>query len=224
MKKTINYEKDIPFKTNIGEICSISLEHDFTVDDDVLRGEFLITGEYKPNELSMNRESFDFHLPLEYDLDKTVDISTLSYDVENFEYTVHEDTLGVYIDFGIRYEEKAITPNIPEITENEINSLELDVDILDDRSDLVEEDTQEEVQDEEETEDRLDEGDKNIILESAMESDEYVTYHVHIVQEGETLEAIAAKYETTTDIIKAYNTIDFLEPKCKIIIPDVKDE
>ena len=57
MKKTINYEKDILFKTNIGEICSISLEHDFTVDDGYLRGDFIINGEYKIKEGVQNLKS-----------------------------------------------------------------------------------------------------------------------------------------------------------------------
>ena len=34
MFKIINYEKDIIFKTKIGEICSISLEQDFNVEED----------------------------------------------------------------------------------------------------------------------------------------------------------------------------------------------
>ena len=52
MKKIINYEKDILFKTNIGELTSISLEHDFTVDEGILKGDFLINGEYKPDRKS----------------------------------------------------------------------------------------------------------------------------------------------------------------------------
>ena len=102
MKKTINYEKDILFKTNIGEICSISLEHDFTVDSGYLRGGFEVSGEYKPNELSINKENFSYKLPLEYELEDNVDLNTLSYEIENFEYSVHEDEQSVYIDFGVR--------------------------------------------------------------------------------------------------------------------------
>ena len=115
MKKIIEYEKDIIFKTNIGEICSISLENDFNVDGSFLKGEFTILGEYKINELSVNKESFEYKLPLEYELEDNVDLSSIVYEIENFEYTVKDDVLSVYIDLGIRYDEKKIEPIIPEV-------------------------------------------------------------------------------------------------------------
>lgn len=246
MKKIISYEKDIIFKTNIGEICSISLEHDFTVDGGFLRGEFVLNGEYKPNELSLNRESFEYRLPLEYELEENVDIPTLSYDIDNFEYTIEDDVLSVYIDFGVRYDEKKIEPIIPEITEEELN--------LDDFSDVVnteermneEEPISEELNDKLKDEDpqyeadidvviednadirdeevRLEEDEKNMILESTLETEEFITYHVHIVREGDTFESIAAKYNCSLDTIKEYNNVENLELKSKLIIPDSKDE
>ena len=70
MKKIIEYEKDIIFKTKIGEICSISLENEFNVEGNYLKGDFTILGEYKSNELSVNKEPFEYKLPLEYELEK----------------------------------------------------------------------------------------------------------------------------------------------------------
>lgn len=252
MKKIINYEKDIQFKTTIGEISTISLEHDFTVDDGLLKGEFILNGEYKTNSLCINKESFDYHLPLEYELERNVDIDTLSYDIENFEYNIKGDNLSVIIDFGVRYEEKKIEPTIPEITESELN---LDLDDVDDfenidltnnlenNSDIEEKNDipeltrevkldsmseqkthLEEKNEEELIENRMDNMDQDIILNSMMESDEYITYHVHIVKEGETLEMIAAEYKTSVDVIKEYNNIETLEIKSKLIIPDSMDE
>lgn len=243
MKKIISYEKDIIFKTNIGEICSISLEHDFTVDDGFLRGEFILNGDYKPNELSLNRESFEHRLPLEYELEENVDLPTLSYDIDNFEYTVDDDILSVYIDFGVRYDEKKIEPVIPEITEEELN--------LDDFSDIGQNDyernSEEEVLTEVEPEElnpfeadidvvieddadirdeeiRLEDEEKDMILESTLETDEFITYHVHIVREGDTFESISSKYNCSLETIKEYNNIEALEIKSKLIIPDSKDE
>lgn len=243
MKKIINYEKDILFKTNIGELTSISLEHDFTVDDGVLRGDFLVSGEYKPNELSVNKEPFEYRLPLEYELEPTVDYDTLSYDIDDFEYTVKDDCLTVYIDFGIRYEEKAIEPIIPTITEDELNDnaddIELpklnmdrepekveDMPLLKEDTAVATEDTEQNVIREEPLiqDDRLDEEDKNAVVESFVDIDEYVTYHVHIVREGDTLESIAEKYGCDVDLIKRYNDFDSLEEKLKLLIPETKDE
>lgn len=251
MKKTINYEKDILFKTNIGEMCSISLEHDFTIDDGHLRGEFLLEGEYKPNGLSLNKESFLYRLPLEYELEKNVDLDTLSYDIENFEYNICQDELTVYIDFGIRYDEKIVEPIIPEITEEELNSIDFsDIDLpmfreMNENQENIKEETEPEhikieishveepkiveeqkhetIEKEEAImEDRLDEKDSEMIFNTVLEGDEFVTYHVHIIREGDTLESIALKYNSTVDIIKEYNDTENIELKSKLIIPQEK--
>lgn len=226
MKKIINYEKDILFKTNIKEVCSISLEHDFTVDDGFLRGEFIVSGEYKANELSLNKEEFTYKLPLEYELDKTVDLETFSYDIDNFEYNVKEDELSVYIDLGIRYEEKKQEPIIPTITEDEINDETYFDDI--ELPKFIEE-TYTPLREEKEElkpikEERLKEEEKTMVLESLNEEDTYITYHVHIVREGETLESIATKYNSSIELIKEYNTADTLELKSKLIVPELENE
>lgn len=233
MKKIINYEKDILFKTNIGELTSISLEHDFTVDDGVLKGDFLVSGEYKPNELSVNKEPFEYRLPLEYDLEPTVDYDTLSYDIDDFEYTVKDDCLTVYIDFGVRYEEKMLEPIMPTINEEEINEpTSEDVELpklraSEELEEPIEEAEECQFLDESEPvieDDRLDDEDKNLVVESFIDIDEYVTYHVHIVREGDTLESIAEKYGCEIDLIKKYNDFDTLEEKLKLLIPETKDE
>lgn len=237
MKKIINYEKDILFKTNIGELTSISLEHDFTVDGGVLRGDFIVSGEYKPNELSLNKEPFDYHLPLEYELDETIDLDTFSYDIEDFEYNVKDDCLTVYIDFGIRYDEKVVTPIVPEITEEDLNK-NID-DLVDEMKDIrngevVPEDDvaviDPEIEVDDEITEEIEEGDRlapeetETIIDAVLDTDEFVTYHVHIVREGDSLESIAEKYGCTIELIKEYNEIESLEIKSKLIIPAITNE
>ena len=216
MKKTINYEKDILFKTSIDEICSISLEYDFTVDNGYLRGDFIVSGDYKINSLSINKEKFEYRLPLEYELESNVDIDTLSYDVENFEYNVKDDELSVYIDFGIRYEEKKIEPIIP-ITESEINFDDVILSSID--KPLNDDDRLEPKEEVKEEIDKKDMSTKSMI-ENIAAYDTYVKYHVHIVREGDSLESIAMQYGINTDLIKQYNNIDTLEIKSKLIIPE----
>lgn len=223
MKKIINYEKDILFKTSIGSISSISLEHDFTVDDGYLRGDFIVSGEYKMNELSINKEPFSYHLPLEYELEPNVDVESLTYDVENFEYNVKGDELSVYIDFGIRYDEKEVEPVIPPVKEIDIDDLILKGTLEDDEEREEEEPTIEEVKEEKCEEVRMDDEDKKTIMNSVGEDDTYVKYHVHIVREGDTLESIASKYNVTVDLIKEYNSCDVLNIKDKIIIPEYNE-
>lgn len=218
MKKIINYEKDILFKTSIGEICSISLEHDFTVDEGFLRGDFIVSGEYKANELSVNKETFNYKLPLEYELDACVDISTLSYDVENFEYNVHGDELSVYIDFGIRYEEKKVEPILPELNEEDLNSEEpITLTDIEEKLDSIREATFDEEVELPKLKENTD------IISGNFEGDDYITYHVHIVREGDTLESICSKYNVSLETVKAYNNFESLEVKSKLIIPEVDE-
>lgn len=201
MKKTINYEKEIVFKTSIAEICSISLEHDFTVDDRCFKGDFILEGEYKTNELSVNKEPFTYHLPLEYEFSENVDYNSVNYEIENFEYIVDDNVLKVTIDLGIVYNEinTYIPPIINEDDLNRENSV----------SDSVDQD---------ETNDR------EKVFENEINEETYATYHVHIVRANDTLESIAQKYGTTIDEIKKYNDIDSLELKSKLIIPDCENE
>ncbi len=235
MKKSINYEKDILFKTNIGEITTISLEHDFTIDENYLRGEFVLTGEYKANELSINTEPFEYRLPLEYELEPNCDRNTLSYDIDNFEYTTKEDCLSIIIDFGIRYEEKEIAPKIPEITEEDLSNDDFDImyglpklktieEFEEPREELnIIKEEKKEMEDEIIKPERLDEEDEKVLLDTALQSDDYITYHVHIVRENETLEEIAKTYNTSVEVIKEYNQIDTIEIKSKLIIPEVNE-
>ena len=51
MKQIIPFKKELPFKTKVSEITSISLERDIEVTEDkVVSGAFHITGDYKMNE------------------------------------------------------------------------------------------------------------------------------------------------------------------------------
>ena len=205
MKKIINYEKELIFKTTIAEICSISLEQDFTIDGGFFRGDFILDGEYKVNELSVNKESFSYHLPLEYELDKNVDYNTVNYEINNFEYTTNDDILKINIDMDLTYDVIA-SFELPVITEEELNE-----EITSVREKEIE--NIDEIKEE-----------KNEIIESTISDDTFITYHVHFVKSDDTLESIAQKYGTTINEIKKYNNIDNLELKSKLIIPECDNE
>lgn len=106
MKQIIPFKKELPFKTKVSEITSISLERDIEVTEDkVVSGAFHITGDYKMNEGSISREDFSFDLPFDITLDPRYDISTVNADIEDFYYDIiNEDTLKVNIDLFIEAE------------------------------------------------------------------------------------------------------------------------
>ena len=67
--------------------------------------------------------------------------------------------------------------------------------------------------------------DKSIILNSALNSeDSYVTYHIHIVKEEETLESIASIEKVSKEVISDCNDTSNLVPGIKLIIPSLSDE
>lgn len=106
MKQIIPFKKELPFKTKVSEITSISLEREITVEDEgIVTGVFHITGDYKMNEGSINREDFSFDLPFDITLDPRYDVSTVTSDIEDFYYDVlNEDTLKVNIDLFVEAE------------------------------------------------------------------------------------------------------------------------
>ena len=66
MKKIIPFEKELLFKTSVNEITAISLEHNLDLsNEDTISGNFIITGEYKITEASIQKESFSFELPFD---------------------------------------------------------------------------------------------------------------------------------------------------------------
>ena len=45
MKNIIPFKKDVIFKTNISEVTSISLENTLVVEEDTIKGDFIVSGE-----------------------------------------------------------------------------------------------------------------------------------------------------------------------------------
>ena len=52
MKIIIPFKKEVVFKDNISEITSISLEQEISIIDYLVKGKFLITGDYKVSDAS----------------------------------------------------------------------------------------------------------------------------------------------------------------------------
>lgn len=102
MKQVVPFKKDIIFKSKISEITSISLEHSLEVDEDMVSGDFIISGDYKMTEASVNKEPFSYNLPFDIALDDRYDTSNLKVEIEDFYYEIiNDDILRVNIEVSL---------------------------------------------------------------------------------------------------------------------------
>ena len=229
MKQIIPFKKELPFKTKVSEITSISLERELEVlDDGIVSGVFHITGDYKMNEGSINREKYSFDLPFDITLDPRYDINTVNADIEDFYYDViNEDTLKVNIDLFIEAEYLPEEPKIVEevdVTEEKTDDMRTNEE---EREDIVEEDIKEDIPQVEEVkvtevndEDRDDTVDIGKDLFSNLDNTEtYTTYYVYIVKDDDTVEKILTKYDIAKEDFENYNDINNIKAGDKVIIP-----
>lgn len=230
MKQIIPFKKELPFKTKVSEITSISLERELEVlDDGIVSGIFHITGDYKMNEGSINREKYSFDLPFDITLDPRYDINTVNADIEDFYYDViNEDTLKVNIDLFIEAEYLPEEPKVVEevdVTEEKTDDMRTNEE---ENNDIVEEDIKEDmpqidevkVTEVNDTQDRDDTVDIGKDLFSNLDNTEtYTTYYVYIVKDDDTVEKILTKYEITKEDFENYNDINNIKAGDKVIIP-----
>ena len=100
MRKVISFDKELEFKTMIGEVTSISLDQHLSFQDDsTVTGELVVSGKYKLTAASRLEEDFSFHLPMEIVLTERLDPETRNVNIEDFRYEVEDnDILLCHID------------------------------------------------------------------------------------------------------------------------------
>lgn len=226
MKQIVPFKKELPFKTKVSEITSISLEREINVEEEgIITGVFHITGNYKMNEGSINRDEFSFDLPFDITLDPRYDISTVKADIDDFYYDViNSDTLSVNIDLFIEAEylpedvtkeedtldEKAETEEIEEVRVEKIkvDDVKDDIPVVDEKK--------------EETRDN-DNITASDLFSNLDDSETYTTYYVYIVKEEDTIDKILIKYGITKEAFEDYNDITNIKPGDKVIIPKTSE-
>lgn len=219
MKSIVPYTKDITFNTRIAEICSISLEHELNITETEVEGNFIISGEYKSHEVSVNKEKFEYKLPFALEVTEDIVCDSIDFEITDFTYEVIDDTsLRVNIEFCVTADEMEKEEKIEEVEEitDDLSSEREEV-----RESVIEEinslfPDMEELSEEQ----RLDEDSENIILSSMEEKEsEFATYHIHIVGSEDTIETICAQYSTDVTTLKEYNNLESVAIGDKLIIP-----
>ena len=215
MKQIIPIQKELLFKTKVSEITSISLEHTLSLtDEDTISGSFKISGDYKMTEGSINKELFDFDLPIDITLTDKYEKESITIDIDNFYYEiVNNESLKVNIDIYIEgspkeepIEEREDLLEMPPLPETKI---------------ATEDDLEEDIKYEHPQNYSLNENFN--IFENIDNSDTYVTYHIYIVKENDTIDTIMERYKVTKEDLELYNNLEEIKPGTKLIIPN-KDE
>ena len=230
MKQIVPFKKELPFKTKVSEITSISLEREIeVVNEGIVTGVFHITGDYKMNEGSINRESFSFDLPFDITLDPRYDVNTVKADIDDFSYDViNDDILKVDIDLFIEAEylpieeddikeEDSSRSEKEEVKEEVIEvACEKEEKASEEMSDMInEKDVKEEV--------KVDNREEGVtasdLFSNLDETETYTTYYVYIVKEEDTVDKILSKYGISKEEFEDYNDITSIKPGDKVIIP-----
>lgn len=201
MKKIVSYEKEIVFKTNIGEITSISLERELSINNLLVSGVFNISGEYKITTASTTVESFEYKLPFEINIDEKYDTKQATVDIDDFYYEVINDNiLKVSIDL-----------KIDKLKEPELNKKEINLDREDEEIMEINEEPEGIISD---IPNKI-----NSLFSNVNDTDNYISYNIYIVREGDDLSSILDKYQISEEDLKKYNDLSSLEIGNKIVIP-----
>ncbi len=211
MNCIIPFTKDVKFKSNIAEILSISLEHDYTANEGEVLGNFTVSGEYKTHEVSVNKESFEYVLPFSVSLTNKVDIESINFEVVDFTYDILEnDTLKVNIEYSINAKEIEEEPLFKEVEEEELDNILEELDNTENINIKEERDVPNEA--------------KDTIIDSIDTSSEvYVTYHIHEMKESDNITSICTKYNVTESMLNDYNDLSTLSLGDKIIVPQINE-
>ena len=246
MKSIIPFTKELDFKTKVSEITSISLEREFEVNTSSIEGSLYVSGDYKSHEVSANVTPFNFKIPFTIEIPDNLVEESITLEISDFAYEMEENSkIKVSIELELFGEEKEIEEEEDEdITPIEVDGEEI-VKMLEEASEKEKEtekedraEPEEELSEEETTKEEKEEASadtvdetreeteedmtsENVIITGASNTpDEYTTYHIHIVKEGETIETICTMYNSNLSLLNDYNDLSEVSKGMKIIIPE----
>lgn len=213
MKQVIPFEKDLSFNNKISEITSIALEHNLKMENnDSIVGDFIISGKYKINSISLNEEEFDEKLLFDITLDDKYDSSKIKIDIDDFYYEIiNEEYLRVHINVlidNLVYIKESIPIKEEKKEDDKTIIIDKDNDL---REDLIEDMKTEEINEEKE--------EINLTSNFLDTKENYSCYKVHIIRGDESLDDVKKLYNVSNDELEKYNDLNNIVIGTKIIIP-----
>ncbi len=237
MKIIMPFKKEVVFKDNIQEITSISLEHQLSLEDCLIKGNFIITGEYRVSSNTNTVLPFSLDLPVGLSLEDRYDTVDATVDIDDFYYEIINDQkLSISIDICI-----------DKLKEKELIDIKKMIDEIDDRCIDVEEEKEEITEDKrkmekereventkidkddlsnvpkmvnKELENRKLNNNINSLFNNIEDDSDYISYNIYIVRDGDTVDSILSKYGVDLEMLTSYNDISDLKIGDKIIIPN----
>ena len=219
MKKIIPFKKQLTFKTKVSEIISIALENTLKAKENKVEGELIINGTYKITETSTNVDNFEFIIPINIEIDERYITKEIQTDINDFYYEIIDNSI-LEVNIEILLEniiEKKIEEKEPPLTLAPIIEEESK---MQEKSEIKEQKDIKEERCIEEEQEKVEENKIDIFNDFTNEQEEYSTYHIYIVREGDTIETILNKYKTTKEKISEYNDLSELKIGDKIIISE----
>lgn len=193
MNKIIPFKKDLTFLNDIYEINSISLEHNYSVNNNNINGEFVISGEYSSDAL--NKEPFIYNVPFDIDLDYNYENDKVKVDIDDFNYLIKSNNI-LEININLKISNLIIKEEQIEKIDDapEIEKIEEDVRNIEDV--------------------------KSIFNNFDVKDDKYITYNIHIFRENDDLNKIMEDFKISKEELSLYNDLDNITIGSKIIIPN----
>ena len=108
MNEVYVIDKEFLFKNSVHSITSISIEHEQKLENSHLIGEFIISGDYRLHEVSINREDFSFRVPFDVEIKSNVNLDSVELEITDFSYNINEDELAVHVEYLVTGEQNLI--------------------------------------------------------------------------------------------------------------------
>lgn len=216
MKQKIPFQKDITFKTKIGELTAISLDNDLELKgENVVSGNFYISGKYKMIETSTREEEYSYKIPCEIAISDEYDTYDASIDIDDFYYEiVNDEILRVNIVVAINNLERKEEVDIEkeQVFEEAIESNDIENSLEDERINIIEEIPE------------IKENNTNILDIKTNEKETYLTYRVYMYKEEDTIESVLEKYNISKEELESYNDLNEIKAGTKLVIPNHNDQ
>ena len=216
MNNIIPFQKELKFDTQVKEITSISLEREFEIKEDEIKGNLFVTGEYKSHEISANVIPFSFKIPFTIAISKDLVKDSIQLEIHDFAYEMKGfDQIQVSIELELSGDMKEEKEETIEPLENEVLEMFEEPVLREENSEVLELGDKEKDEGTESV--KMEE--ENFILNQVSNESEYITYHVHIVGDSDSIESICTKYQVTPDLLREYNSFTELSKGDKLLIP-----